>query len=184
MQPADAHSRWADRLGRDPSKSRRHPFLQGRPKGVFYPDAVGIVPGYPKTAELHAERGKRSGERFAKARAEGKIISRAGVPNGWGGRPHQARGLRALAKQEAGRIFNYLQKEGLLMEPHNEIANQALRDGIEMYMDPTFSGSARAAIHRTILEYTMAKPASKSEIQVKRAEDWLDEISHKALERS
>ena len=109
-------------------------------------------------------------------------MSRLGVPDGMGRRG--TRGVthfRALAKHEADRIFAYLKKEDMLVEPDNDIANEALLVAIELHRDALSPRIIRLAAARTCLEWTRSKPAQKFEATVRRAEDFLLELSRDAL---
>ena len=164
-------------------KSRRHPFLDGWPKNKWNPDAVGKVRSYPATLEAFEKLRDRSRIQVAEIRARNPDgFTRRGVPNGMARRSDGAKFLRALGRHEAVRIHAYMKQEGLLLEPDNKVANDALLVAIELSRDPMVDPKLKLAAARVVLEWTQAKPAAKSEVTVARkAEDFLLELAAEAL---
>lgn len=84
----------------------------------------------------------------------------------------------ALSKEEARKIahkvFTLMDKEGAL--PENPIAREAMKNALELLAEDN-STKDKLAIIRTLLEYNMAKPASTQNVNVKTAEDFLDELA-------
>lgn len=78
------------------------------------------------------------------------------------------------ARKIAHRIYSMMEKEGAL--PENPIAREAMKTAMEMLAEDN-STKDKLAIIRTLLEYNMAKPASTQNLNVKTAEDFLDELA-------
>lgn len=78
------------------------------------------------------------------------------------------------ARTEAKRIYKIMKAEGLI--PENEMAAKSLEAAFEMVTSNMAARDKLQAI-RTVLEYTKQKPASKSDITLKTAEDFLDELA-------
>ena len=60
--------------------------------------------------------------------------------------------------------------------PENDMAKVALQSAFEMIALPLPPKDRLAAV-RTVLEYTKQKPATQSNVTVKSAEDFLDELA-------
>lgn len=82
---------------------------------------------------------------------------------------------RKKAKEEAVLIMEQLAKKFEL--PKEEFAREALQTSVEIMRTEALSAKDKLAAARTVLEYTMAKPASQNEVTVKRAEDFLSDIA-------
>jgi hypothetical protein len=67
-----------------------------------------------------------------------------------------------------------MEKNGDL--PENTIAREAMKSAIEMLASDV-STKDKIAVIRTLLEYNMAKPAATQNLNVKTAEDFLDELA-------
>lgn len=78
------------------------------------------------------------------------------------------------AQKTAKRIIKNMDMEGAL--PDNPIARKAMEQSIEM-LAADLPAKDKLAVIRTILEYNMAKPASTANVNVKTAEDFLDELA-------
>lgn len=155
--------------------SRRHPFLQDRPKGVFYPEAVGMVPGYPRNEAAWLKRQAECRAQVIRLNAEGGM-GRKGVPNGWAGRRAEADAARAVAQADSIRVYDAMVEQNLLLATNGsdaERAEVALKGVIAISLDVTQPPRDRMAAYRTVLEYTKVKPASRADLTVSRAEDFL-----------
>lgn len=104
-------------------------------------------------------------------------FSRTGVPNGM--RRRTAKRLWAKAGKAADRFITMLENEGDLPKPEvtvpdseDAMAKAALREAFTLAVVPGDLKIKTANI-RTILEWTKAKPESKSKVTVQTAEDWL-----------
>lgn len=78
------------------------------------------------------------------------------------------------AEKEAKRILKIMEKEGLIPDDH--MAKAALQATFEMVTAP-LPPRERLAAARTILEYTKQKPVSTTNLNIKTAEDFLDELA-------
>jgi hypothetical protein len=78
------------------------------------------------------------------------------------------------AQKEAKRIYKIMADEGRI--PENEMAAKSLEVAFEMVTTNMHPRDRLQAV-RTVLEYTKQKPASKSDITLKTAEDFLDELA-------
>lgn len=154
--------------------SRRHPFLRDWPKGVFHPNAWEVVKGYPRTIEAWEKRRdvmKRNRERYIAE--HGSIPSRRGVPDGWANRKQEVEDIRAHARAEAKDIVNTMVEKGLVSADEAR-ANDALEFAVGIVrggdVNPVRERLAAAGL---VLKYTKAPPATKSEVTVNKAEDFL-----------
>jgi hypothetical protein len=180
--PLSEQQREHKRLTR--SKNRKgHPLLEGRLRGVFYPDLVGKVPNYPRTLEIFNASKERMSRQIREYNAAG-ITSRDGVPNGW--TRHEATALRQVAAERAKKIVDKMVEEKVFAPDTKEarIAMEALVSLVQTKkLTPEDKGSplvpageVRAAA-KVILEFAQRKPVTSSQVTVKSAEDWLDEIA-------
>lgn len=163
------------------SGRRRHPLLIGKCPKTWHPEAVGVVPNYAKTLEAFQARQAHGAKVMASVKARGVPFNRKGVPDGSARRRLGVDSFKALARHEAQRIMIHLRKEGLLMEPDNVIANEALEVAIEIHRDKLADGKLRLAAARICLEWTKAKPATKIEQTVRTAESFLDDLALESL---
>jgi hypothetical protein len=82
---------------------------------------------------------------------------------------------RAKAKAEAIEIVKIMEKK--LEIPKDEFAREALTTAVEIMRIDAINAKDKLAAARTVLEWTMAKPSSSSEVTIKSAESFLDEIA-------
>jgi hypothetical protein len=101
--------------------------------------------------------------------------SRFGVPDGM--RKAEAEKLNALAKESAKQTMSELEKAGVLDDADAQ-AKEALETTIEIMRKPG-DKKVQLAAARQVLEWTKAKPATKTDLTVNKAEAWLAEISEK-----
>ncbi len=109
------------------------------------------------------------------ARLRATYTPRTHVPDGM--RKPQARKLWAKAETLAGRFIKMLEDEGTLPAvtvpgSDEEMATKALATAFVLAVFPGDTKVQTANI-RTVLEWTRAKPESKSKVTVEKAEDWL-----------
>lgn len=95
-----------------------------------------------------------------------------GAPTGW----TEKEFLRAQhqARIDAKRIIDIMATEGLL--PQDDMAKEALLEAYMMMKTPN-AVRDKLSIIRTILEYTKSKPASTQNVNIKTAEDFLQELA-------
>ena len=160
-------------------RSRRHPFLRDRPKGIWQPDAVGVVPNYPNTQAKFDVKVENSRIAYAARMARGEPqITRRGVPDGWAGRGDELRACRAAAKITAKVLVQKMIDKAIIVA--DERAEAALAASIEvviardeatnLYAHPV---KERLTAARLVLDFTKAKPASTQKLEVTKAEDFL-----------
>ncbi len=154
-------------------QSRRHPLRQGRPKGVWQPDLVNRVPGYPKTEESYKALQERSREHFLRLHADGALQNaRMGVPDGWAGKKAEGASIRAQRREEAKEIVKIMVEKNLI-DP-DTAANEMLAEMIAVVRDKqTVKTRERIAAAKTVLEFTRAKPAQHVNATLTKAEDFL-----------
>jgi hypothetical protein len=99
--------------------------------------------------------------------------SRYGVPDGM--RKVEADKLCAVAHESAKDTMSELKKSGAIgdLDPR---AEEALQSAIEVMRKPG-SKSVQLTAARLVLDFTKSKPASKSEISVNKAEEWLAQVA-------
>jgi hypothetical protein len=93
-------------------------------------------------------------------------------PSGWTNRQYLL--FLEDAKSETKRIFKIMEKQGLT--PEDKMARDALNVAFEMIAEP-LSARDRLAAVRTVLDFTKMKPATKTDLTIKTAEDFLDELA-------
>lgn len=97
-----------------------------------------------------------------------------GTPPRWG--THEYAPLAKEAQREAQRIYNIMEKDGLL--PEDPLAREALEAALLLMRAPG-DKKFKHSVLRTILEYRLAKPTTKTDVTVRTAEDWLDDLAEK-----
>lgn len=90
-----------------------------------------------------------------------------GVPDGF--RKEQIEPIRAKVKAEAKEVVEIMAKE---FDIEDEYAKAALETAVEV-MRMVGDNRERVAAARLVLDFTKQKPASKSELAVSKAEDFL-----------
>lgn len=109
------------------------------------------------------------------ARSRKKDGARApGTPPHWG--THDYAPLLKETEREAKRIYNIMEQEGTL--PEDPLAREALQEALKLMRAPG-DKKFKHTVLRTILEYRLAKPTTKTDVTVRTAEDWLDDLAEK-----
>lgn len=85
--------------------------------------------------------------------------------------------IATRAKEEAKIIVEYMMSKDLI--PKDAYAKEAIEAVVEIMRLPAHPRDKLAAA-KTLLEYTMAKPASTANVNVKTAEDFLAEVAKDA----
>lgn len=120
---------------------------------------------------------ERRAEMLAKARAAKAAKEATHGPQKGRVRPtitnEQAAALKAQALADANRIFKIMQDAGMV--PEDQHAAEALHTAV-VTMRECESPKDKIAAARLILDFTKAKPASKTELTVRSHEDFLDEL--------
>ena len=133
---------------------------------------------------------------ICKTRAQGKRF-RNGIPDGM--RREEAEQLWAQARLKAEFLMSEFEKEEMAEFPaasdiekeqalrdgtytEEEMARQTLKEAFVMALSPLTHSTVKMQAMRTILEYTKAKPAQKTDLRLNSAEAWLAEVvaDHKA----
>jgi hypothetical protein len=82
----------------------------------------------------------------------------------------------AHAQAEAKEIVTLMESKGMEI-PKDEFGREALEAGVAIMRLTDISPKDRLAAASLVLTYTMAKPASESTVNVKKAEDFLSELA-------
>lgn len=148
-----------------------HWFLRDRPRGQWYPDAVGIVPGYPLTRESWLVR-QANGVKNPHQGRQGRLPRYAwkGTPEGLAERRREARAYAARKVKQMAIKFD---------DPRAEQAMEALIGVIALKdVEGKHLNSTKDVISAStvILNFTQAKPVEKKEHVVRTAEDWLESL--------
>jgi hypothetical protein len=85
--------------------------------------------------------------------------------------------LKKKAKAEAKIIVEHLIMTKGLEIPKQEFAKEAIETSVEIMRREDINVKDKLAAAKTVLEWTMAKPASETTVNVKTAESFLDEIA-------
>jgi hypothetical protein len=155
----------------------------GEPPKQWNPEYAARIPWYPKSPEAFARWQQNGRDRMARLKAEGRFPTRRGVPDGWGGRKHIAQELRAKAQAEAKEIVAFMVKNKMVEseDPRAEEALEAMiaivRAKDEAMATPLYPPRDRIAAANTVLAYTKQKPATKTDLNVRRAEDFLEAVA-------
>lgn len=176
MPNADEEGRVGVKRRPGRARSRRHPLLRDRKRGVWYPDLVGVVPRYPKTEEAFKQMQESCRAQVIRLNAEGKAGGRKGVPDGWAGRKKEVSDIRAFHRAEATEIIKVMVEKGIVNE--DALANEALQFAISVVRDgQTFQSRERLNAAKIVLDFTKAKPATKTEVTLNKAEQFLAELA-------
>lgn len=160
------------KLGFDTSK-------EARASRAWDPNKVGVIPSYPKTEAVWLERQAAARLRAQARHAEG-VFNRTGVPDGWAGRKHEVAEIRTVAREEATIIVKHMiDKE--IVTPEDPRAEEALTVAVEIARDKTMQPASRLQAARIVLDFTRQKPATKADVTVRKAEDFLMGLAAEAL---
>lgn len=157
--------------------------LAGRPKGIWYPDLVGVIQGYATSDEEFQRRRERSRLQMEKMNAT-KKMGRMNIPDGWGGRSDELQAVRLALYNEAEGILKIMVDEEIV--PDDKAANTALQFAVSVVRATIVDGKEvftvkdKLAASRLVLDFTRAKPAAKSEVTLNSAEDFLAALVMKA----
>lgn len=108
-------------------------------------------------------------------------------PNGRGpGRPrgsidgyskYELNKQRKQAKAEAKEIVKYMEEKKGFEVPKAEFAREAIEAAVETMRMEAISPKDKLTAARLVLDFTLAKPSSSTEITVKTAESFLEDIA-------
>jgi hypothetical protein len=148
---------------------------------LWHPELVHVR-GYPKTQEKFdalMERGRNSVIGTGVAR---QLRTRKGIPDGWSGKGAEVQAIRAVAQEKAPKVLEKMQKTGLIASDIDPIAKASLEVGLEILLSKdgegasTYQARERLQAMSKLLEYSLQKPASKSEVQINSAEAMLQAL--------
>jgi hypothetical protein len=100
--------------------------------------------------------------------------TRFGIPDGM--RKEEADAARAAAHERAHKKVAKMKEKGIIPPDIDERAEKALTVAVEILEEPG-DKRTRLAAGRLLLDFLKAKPASKSEITVNKAEEWLAAVA-------
>lgn len=126
-----------------------------------------------KTPEGRALMKEWRDRRFLNPNGKGLPGRRPGSKDGYTAKELDKQ--RAKAKAEAKLIVEYMETKFNI--PKDEYAKEALTTAVEIMRIDAINAKDKLAAARTVLEWTMAKPAAQSEVTVKKAEDFLADIA-------
>ena len=115
---------------------------------------------------MQTEEGRRLRQEWSRKKRKNPGRPR-GVPDGF--RKHQIEPIRAKVRKEATELVEIMAKK---FEIEDEYAKEALTTAVEVMRVPGETRE-RLAAARLVLDFTKQKPASKSEVAVSKAEDFL-----------
>lgn len=81
----------------------------------------------------------------------------------------------AEARAEAKEILKYMEAQGYVL-PKDEYAREGIETIVVEMRRTDLSPRDKLAAAKTLLEYTLAKPAAETNVTVKRPEDFLDDL--------
>lgn len=194
-RPKGAKSRpkWLlEQLKKQPKRPRgRPPGSKNRPKTIEGLISQALEPPKPKPKSRPQPK-KNSGENYfsrlkredpeklreISLKAATSAARKAQPYNAPGKLPHMTFAELARSKEDAriiaNRIYKIMDKDGSL--PENPIAREAMKRAMEMLAEEN-STKDKISLIRTLLEYNLAKPASTQNVNLKTAEDFLDELA-------
>lgn len=82
----------------------------------------------------------------------------------------------AKAKAEAKQMVTLMEEKGYVI-PKDQYAREAIESVVELVRRENVHPKDKLAAAKTLLEFTMAKPASESNVTVKKAEDFLADLA-------
>lgn len=151
--------------------NRAHPALRGRPKGFWYPDLIGVVPGYARTYEVFTAAQVRSRGQLEQQRASGPV-NRKGVPDGYAFRKQEAVEARAIAAGHAEKMVAALIANGNLTTgtTDDEMGNAAIQAAFEIAAGvgvyPTYM---RLRCARMVMTFCWPRPTKAERASAKSA---------------
>lgn len=102
------------------------------------------------------------------------------------GRPHgstegfkksQRDKIKAAAKAEAIEIVKYMENEKGFEIPKREYAQEAITTAVEIMRREDIHPKDKLAAAKAVMEWTLAKPASEANVNVRTAESFLEDIA-------
>ena len=84
--------------------------------------------------------------------------------------------IKAVAKAEAKEIVKYMESKGYVI-PKVEFAKEAIETAVELMRRDDINPKDKLAATKTVLEFTLSKPATESTVNVRSAESFLEDIA-------
>jgi len=108
-----------------------------------------------------------------------EVTTRAGVPDGM--RKPKAQRLWKRARKKAKRFIQIMEDAGevekiVVPGSEAEMAKQALEEAFAMAVGPATDAKVKTAALRLVLDFTKAKPESKTKLTLDKSEEWLDAL--------
>lgn len=129
----------------------------------------------------HFDRDTLSKEaRKAVSTRGGQVSSRAGIRDGFGGHPELQAACDAAHLQEGREIVAIMKERGLVDK--EATGNDALAYAVGVIRDDKQPAGLKLQAAKLVLDFTMAKPASKTDVSLK-TEDFLAVLAAEAKER-
>lgn len=82
----------------------------------------------------------------------------------------------AKAKEEAKEIVKFMADKGYAI-PKQDFAKEAIETAVEVMRREDINPKDKLTAARTVLEWTLSKPATEANVNVKSAESFLDDIA-------
>ncbi len=85
--------------------------------------------------------------------------------------------IKKIAKKEAERIVAYMETAKGFEIPKQDFAKEAITTAVEIMRREDINPKDKLTAAKTVLEWTLAKPATESTVNVKTAESFLEDIA-------
>lgn len=152
----------------------------GEPPKEWNPEYAARIAWYPKTREAFVAWQQRGRERMARLKAEGRMPTRRGVPDGWGGKQELLKAVRETARAEAREIVSHMAKKKMV-SGEDPRAEEALEEMIAIVRardpnkddTPLYGAKERISAAGLLLAFLKQKPVQATDVRVGRAEDFL-----------
>ena len=158
----------------------KHPLLASRPAGHWYPDLVGVIPSYPKTEAAWRNKSEGMRKRIEAYNRAGKTHARSTTPKGYKGEQKRLGTLWQFATMSAQGIMQTIRERGIVTDQDDPRVQLALTHAIGLIeaKDPETgvfieAGSTRVQAMRLLCDFLKSKPATKQDVNINTAEQWL-----------
>lgn len=84
--------------------------------------------------------------------------------------------IKSKAKAEAKIIVEYMEQKGFEI-PKQEFAKEAIQTAVEIMRREDINPKDKLTAAKTVLEWTLSKPATEANVNVKTAESFLEDIA-------
>lgn len=142
------------------------------------PEKAKRMPFYPQTPEAYEVYIEKRREQMRRQNADPEFRAKVGkTPRGWGGKKKLRALLDVRIREQVEEWYKVAVKQNIIETVDDERAEEALKGLAAIAVDPMIQPQVRLSAMNAILNFTKRKPAQKTELTVKRAEDFLDEIA-------